>query len=57
MKAPLEALLTVDFRSDGPNTELILRHDHLTNPVTATHLKKGAWVKTLDQVNFRHGAT
>jgi len=52
MKAPLEALLTVDFRSDGPNTELILRHDHLTNPVTATHLKKGAWVKTLDQLEL-----
>jgi hypothetical protein len=28
----MEALLTVDFRKDGQNTEIILRHENLTNP-------------------------
>jgi uncharacterized protein YndB with AHSA1/START domain len=46
----MEALLTIDFRRDGQNTEVILRHDNLTNPTYRETIQKGAWTKALDEL-------
>ena len=46
----MDALLTVDFRQDGQNTEIILRHDNLTNPAYRETIQKGAWTKALDEL-------
>lgn len=48
--AKVEALLTVELHKDGLNTELSLRHDHLTNPVYLDVIRKGAWTKALDEL-------
>ena len=37
----MEALLTVDFRQDGQNTEVILRHEHLTNATYRETIRNG----------------
>ncbi len=49
-EGPMEALLTVDLRHDGADTEISLRHEHLTNPVYRNAIEKGAWTKALDQL-------
>jgi uncharacterized protein YndB with AHSA1/START domain len=46
----MEALLTVDLRPDGPNTEITLHHDHLSNPTYRETIEKGAWTKALDEL-------
>lgn len=46
----LEALLTVEFRRDGSNTEISLSHEGLTNPVYLETLRQGAWTKALDKL-------
>lgn len=46
----LSALLTVEFRKDGPDTEISLSHDGLTNPVYIETIRHGAWTKALDQL-------
>lgn len=46
----IEALLTVEFRKDGPNTEISLYHEGLTNPVYLETIRHGAWAKALDEL-------
>jgi uncharacterized protein YndB with AHSA1/START domain len=46
----MEALLTVDLRKDGPNTEISLLHDHLTSPDYRATIQSGAWTKALDEL-------
>lgn len=47
----MQALLTVDFRKDGLNTEIVLRHDNLTNPTYRETIQKGAWTMALDELD------
>lgn len=46
----MEALFTVEFREDRPNTEISLSHDGLTNPVYLETIRNGAWTKALDEL-------
>jgi uncharacterized protein YndB with AHSA1/START domain len=46
----MESLLTVDFREDGPDTEVSLHHERLTDPVYFETIRNGAWAKALDQM-------
>ncbi|MGH9359586.1 MAG: SRPBCC family protein [Terriglobia bacterium] len=46
----IETLLTVEFRKDGPNTEISLYHNGLTNPVYLETIRRGAWAKALDEL-------
>jgi uncharacterized protein YndB with AHSA1/START domain len=46
----MDALLTVDLRRDGPNTELRLRHECLKNPIYRQTIEAGAWARALDQL-------
>jgi uncharacterized protein YndB with AHSA1/START domain len=46
----MEALLSVELRRHGSNTELSLQHDKLTNPAYRETIAKGAWTKALDRL-------
>lgn len=46
----MEALLTVELRKHGANTELTLQHDKLTNPAYRQTVAKGAWTTALDRL-------
>lgn len=46
----VEALLTVEFKKDGSETEIRLHHEHLTNPVYLETIRQGAWEKALEQL-------
>lgn len=46
----IEALLTVEFRKDGPNTEISLYHEGLTNPAYLETIRRGAWAKALGEL-------
>ncbi|HLJ14655.1 MAG TPA: SRPBCC domain-containing protein [Bryobacteraceae bacterium] len=46
----MDALLTVEFRKDGPNTEISLRHEGLTNPRYLETIRQGAWTQALDKL-------
>ncbi|MGH9450329.1 MAG: SRPBCC family protein [Terriglobia bacterium] len=46
----IDALLTVEFRKDGSNTEISLHHEGLTNPVYLETIRHGAWTKALDDL-------
>ncbi|MGH9343951.1 MAG: SRPBCC family protein [Terriglobia bacterium] len=47
----MEALLKVDFRENGPNTEVNLVHENLTNPRYFDVIRHGAWDQALDQLD------
>jgi len=44
----MEALLTVGFSQEGEDTEVSLRHEHLSNPTYRDAIRQGAWTKALD---------
>ena len=46
----MEALLSIELRKHGSNTELTLQHDKLTNPVYRETIAKGAWTTALDRL-------
>ncbi|MGH9589329.1 MAG: SRPBCC family protein [Terracidiphilus sp.] len=46
----MEALLTVEFRKDGPYTEISLHHEGLTNPRYRETIRQGAWTRALDEL-------
>src|SRR5215470_3880437 len=46
----MEALLTVDFHKRGPNTEIELHHDRLTNPAYRETIQRGAWTRALEEL-------
>jgi uncharacterized protein YndB with AHSA1/START domain len=46
----MEALLTVELRKHGSNTELTLQHDKLTNPTYRETIAKGGWSTALDRL-------
>ncbi len=46
----MEALLTVEFRENGPNTEVALSHEGLTSPRYREAIQQGAWAKALDSL-------
>jgi uncharacterized protein YndB with AHSA1/START domain len=46
----MEALLRVEVRQHGSNTELTLQHDKLTNPAYRETIAKGAWTTALDRL-------
>jgi len=46
----MEALLTVEFRENGPNTEVALRHKGLTSPRYREAIQQGAWAKAMDNL-------
>jgi hypothetical protein len=46
----MEALLRVELRKHGSNTEIRLRHDNLTNPAYRETITKGAWTTALDRL-------
>jgi uncharacterized protein YndB with AHSA1/START domain len=46
----MEALLTVELSERGPNTEITLQHDKLTNPIYRDTIAKGAWTAALDKL-------
>ncbi|MGH9328338.1 MAG: SRPBCC family protein [Terriglobia bacterium] len=48
----IEALLTVEFRKDGPNTEINLYHEGLKSPAYIETIRHGAWAKALDQLEL-----
>ena len=48
----MEALLTVELRKHGSNTEITLQHDKLTNPVYRDTIAKGAWTVALDKLQM-----
>jgi uncharacterized protein YndB with AHSA1/START domain len=52
MGAPvdMEALLTVELRAHGSNTEITLHHDKLTNPAYRETIAKGSWTIALDRL-------
>lgn len=47
----MEALLRIELRKHGSNTELTLQHDKLTNPAYRETLAKGAWTTALDRLD------
>lgn len=47
----MEAILTVEFRKDGPYTEISLHHEGLTNPRYLETIRQGAWTKALDELD------
>lgn len=51
LESIMEALLTLDFRKDGPYTEISLQHEGLTNPRYLETIRQGAWTKALDQLD------
>ena len=46
----MEALLRVELRNHGSNTEITLQHDKLTNPAYRETIAKGAWTTALDRL-------
>ena len=48
----VEALLTVELRKHGSNTELTLHHEKLTNPAYRDTIAKGSWTTALDKLQM-----
>jgi uncharacterized protein YndB with AHSA1/START domain len=46
----MEALLRIELRKHGSNTELTLHHDKLTNRAYRETIAKGAWTAALDRL-------
>ena len=46
----MESLVTVEFSEDGPNTEIGLHHEGLTNPRYFAVISQGAWTKAFDEL-------
>ena len=46
----MEALLKVELRKHGSDTEVTLQHDKLTNPAYRETIAKGAWTAALDRL-------
>ncbi len=47
---PMEALLTIDLRAHGSQTQIAIRHEGLTSPPYREAIANGAWNQALDKL-------